>query len=288
MYRNDGQGWPESMAQSESGPNRNQSESGPTISPVRHESTDDGANWRKGIAYKLPWAALFLFVVIFGAALTVILTVALTSKQPKGNDELRVMHFSMYKGDMGDEEVKVPPPRLHLVLRAKRDIEEKCSLKKNVKNTDKAISEIVKNKPSQQYNFILYGDYIEEIGPLKSLDAINALKSITPKRQNNTGFNQADAIKTFLSKTDRKKDILVHYAPCNFTYSADDPDMKALAEIVKTETGLSKKFSFVSNTKNSSEVEKTFKAFNITEDVMKKIVIIGSDKDIAEEIKEEG
>ncbi|CAJ0605119.1 unnamed protein product [Cylicocyclus nassatus] len=197
---------------------------------------------------KLPWNGLFLFVVIFGAVLTVILTAilteALTSIQPKkGNDESRVMYFSIYKGDMGEEEVKVPlSPRLHSRSRANGD--EKCSLKKNIENTGKAISEIAKSKPAQQYIFILYGDDVEEIGPLKALEAQNTVKSLRPKPQNN--FNQTGAIKTFLSKSqDRKKDILVHYVPCNFTYNADDPEMEVLAKMITSETGLSKKFSLV-------------------------------------------
>ncbi|VDN26645.1 unnamed protein product [Cylicostephanus goldi] len=70
----------------------------------------------------------------------------------------------------------------------------------------------------------------------------------------------------------------------------DDPDMEALAEMIESETGLSKKFSLISNTKTSTELVDAFKAFNTTEEVSKEMedVFIGSDNYITEEIKEKG
>ncbi|CAJ0607233.1 unnamed protein product [Cylicocyclus nassatus] len=268
MRRNIGQGWlpSESLEEGERTGNR-----------VRcNEQTANGSVGFLGALRKskLSWNGLFLLVLIFGAALSVILTVAFASKKTENNP--RVMYFSMFLGD----EDPSPTPRLHSVLEANDD--KNCSLRKNVENTKKAIEQLAKTKLEQKYSFILYGDKVLQIGPLKAVEAAHEVQNIKATHQNGSSFNQIGAIETFLNKKGTK-DILMHYIPCKFTYSANDSETTKFVQMMK-DSGLDRKTTLVSNTVNATVVAETFQ---IDEEDIKNM-IIDKDQSVAERIEEIG
>ncbi|CAJ0605122.1 unnamed protein product [Cylicocyclus nassatus] len=225
--------------------------------------------------FKLHWSTLFLIVLIVGAALSVVLTVVLTSETSRKEKEPRVMYFSMYVGDVGE-----PSKSLHL-----RSDGKECSLKTNKKNTEVSIKQIADKGIDQLYSFIFYGEKVRTTKPKKAKDAIAKLDDFPAEEQEI--FNQKGAVQEFVNRKRDGRDMLVHYIPCSFNYSADDEDAKGIVQVLK-EAGMDKKLTLVSNTANITEVTEAFNIkkedignlFDQNTNITAEITDIGSKEDV--------
>ncbi|CAJ0594383.1 unnamed protein product [Cylicocyclus nassatus] len=238
----------------------------PVIQPNNREQPASSSFFRDLRKY-LSWNTLFLFVLIFGAAIAVILTIVL-SADSSPREDIRTMYFSMYIGDT-DEEVQ----RFERFLQTSND-NTHCSLETNKNNTEKSILEITKRGVNQRYSFILYGDDANVTEPMKARDAANELKSIRAEQQ--TAVKQTKALEQFRKKSQgRAKDILVHYIPCRFNYSSEDAETKQFIDMIR-KAGSGKRPLLVSNTENKTVLAKIF---NISEND-----VVGQNDSIAEKI----
>ncbi|KAL6736482.1 hypothetical protein Aduo_006832 [Ancylostoma duodenale] len=216
---------------------------------------------------KVTMTAVFLAVLIIGTTLSVILTVALTSRAGGENSSKRkVVYFAMYLGD--DEGKKTPSRGTRSIFQAD-DGSKACSLELNKENTKFSIQDM--KGSDQLYSFILYTTKAKSTTPRKADDAITELGNITATKGEQ--FKQLAAVEKFL-KERRDDDVLVFYIPCKFDYN--QRDTQEFVEELKR-SGAQATTMLVSNTKNSSDVAEVY---NINKDN-----VVGKGDKVAEKIR---
>ncbi|EYB92531.1 hypothetical protein Y032_0193g1410 [Ancylostoma ceylanicum] len=190
----------------------------------------------------------FVALLIVGAVLAGVLTLILrpgSSKQPETVYKGKVMYFAIHLGDGLD------PPSHDLdtneEFRAK-----KCGFRMNVDNTRDSIR-AMEGAPIR-YSFIKYNAEAETTPPLEAGDALRKLYEL--KSNSNRVFNQTAAIMEFKKQVgERASDLLVHYIPCRFNYSATGDDTRNFVKEMENFRG---RIMLASNTNPAADVAKAF------------------------------
>ncbi|CAJ0604959.1 unnamed protein product [Cylicocyclus nassatus] len=210
----------------------------------------------------IKWAigGAILIIVIVGVIIAVVLKKKYGSRDP-------IMCFAIHVGDRA---------RLYDLglTHAGKLQEEDCSLEKNKRNIREAI--LAMDDVKQLYAFIFYSDIVNVTSSQNSAEALEILDSV--KSRAGSSYRQESVAKEYISQRS-KKDLLVYFIPCDFTYREGDDDMGKFVTELKS-AGVNDKVLIVSNTRPSRDVADLYALSDSN--------VVGEEHDIAGRISDFG